>query len=116
MMKAAELFNPSSCLNKSQPNEPVFVLVGRDPTAPQTIRLWATMNEGRQPPEKLAEAMNLADEMDKWRACSMPQAIAKDARVDLNQAHAAGYGRAEDGRYPPGLSSECVRAETLARR
>lgn len=66
MLKSQELRTPHSCLNKSQPEEPVFVLVARDPTAAQTVRLWVAMNSGTQPPDKLQDALRAAEEMDKW--------------------------------------------------
>lgn len=35
-----EMTNPGSCLNKVEKNELVFVLLGRDPAAPEAIRAW----------------------------------------------------------------------------
>lgn len=40
MKKAEELFNPSSCLNRADDNETLFVLLGRDKATPATIRFW----------------------------------------------------------------------------
>lgn len=67
MRKAEELRSERSCLNKAAPNEPIFVLRGKDPLAAITVRHWATMSEGVHEPEKLAEARALADLMDRWR-------------------------------------------------
>lgn len=40
MRKSAELSNPSSCLNKARDDEPLFVLLGRDPASVATVRYW----------------------------------------------------------------------------
>lgn len=80
MIKAQELLRPSSCLNKSQSDEPLFVLCARDATAPQTIRHWVAMNHGRQPEEKLLEAEHAADEMEKWNQ-SRPQVVEAPLRL-----------------------------------
>lgn len=68
MLKKLELAQPTSCLNKAAADEPVFVLRAKDPHAPQTLRHWATMSEGTHEPDKLAEARQCADEMERWRA------------------------------------------------
>jgi hypothetical protein len=71
MIKADEISNPSSCLNKALDHEPVFVLLGRDALAPETIRYWAnervrswrnTYND-----EQIKGAFALADQMEEWR-------------------------------------------------
>lgn len=67
MVKSDELRSPRSCLNRSAPDEPLFVLCARDHTAPAAIRLWASMNHGIQPPDKLQNALDTADHMEKWR-------------------------------------------------
>lgn len=68
MIKSKELSDPSSCINKSQEDEMVFVLCARDRHAPAAVRGWADDYErdgGR--PEKAAEARAAADAMDAWR-------------------------------------------------
>ena len=63
------------CYEKALPDEPIFILMGRDPTAPTILRQWATYREaqiasGTRPQEELPqvqEARNLADEMAEWR-------------------------------------------------
>jgi len=73
MLKQMELANPTSCLNKAAPDEPVFVLRAKDALAAQTVRLWAAMAFERHEPEKLKEALDLADRMDKWRQERQPK-------------------------------------------
>jgi hypothetical protein len=67
VLKLNELLNGSSCLNRASPDEPIFVLRAKDICAAQTIRLWAAMAHGKHEPEKLIEAREIADEMEKWR-------------------------------------------------
>lgn len=66
MLKKHELSYASSCLNKAGPDEPVFVLRAKDPLAAQTVRLWAAMAVDLHP-EKVADAVDVSNEMDKWR-------------------------------------------------
>lgn len=68
MEKFKELSNPQSCLNKAAYDEPVFVLRAKDPLAAQTVLLWAEMAAGGlHEPEKIAEAVALANRMGEWR-------------------------------------------------
>ena len=56
-------------LGHCQDDEPVFVLVGRDKAAPDTIRRWAVyaVRLGCDNPEKIAGAFRVADDMEKWQ-------------------------------------------------
>lgn len=63
------------CLGKLKPDEPYFVLMGRDPHAGHLVRRWAEMrraaiNRGEKPPEdreQIEEALTCADQMDAYR-------------------------------------------------
>lgn len=63
------------CYNNALPDEPMFVLLGRDPDAPRLIREWVeerrNMISAKQRPiadlNMCAEASQLADDMEKWR-------------------------------------------------
>jgi hypothetical protein len=52
---------------KAEPDEPMFVLLARDPSAPHFVRHWATQNKGHQTEEKLKEAFECAAAMVSWR-------------------------------------------------
>lgn len=56
-----------SYMGKAEPDEPVFVLLGRDPQAPALVRQWAderqALGERR---DRVAEAYALASEMEKY--------------------------------------------------
>lgn len=61
------------CLGKSQDDEPVFVLVGRDVLAAYAIRAWAERLDSQTHPDhpsrkKAMEARSQASEFDRWRA------------------------------------------------
>lgn len=67
--KLDEIEQPTSCLNKAAPEEPIFVLRAKDPEAPDTVRTWANnaRTRGTHEPEKIAEAFALAEQMDEYR-------------------------------------------------
>lgn len=55
------------CYTKADPQEPMFILLGRDPMAPALIRTWAKMREAAgEDPEKVREALVCADVMATW--------------------------------------------------
>jgi hypothetical protein len=75
------------CLSKAEPDEPVFVLMARDPVAPKLVDLWAAVSYGSkaaaraffddllkfadeieplQPADKCNEAYECAKEMEAW--------------------------------------------------
>jgi hypothetical protein len=75
------------CYEAAHPDEPMFVLLGRDPLAPHLVRLWALLRSGKleeadkavffllltarpytsEPDtEKAAEAMECVAAMERW--------------------------------------------------
>jgi hypothetical protein len=62
------------CYAGALPDEPMFVLLGRDPNAPWLIREWANerqiaVNLGTRPATDAAmakQARRCADEMERW--------------------------------------------------
>jgi hypothetical protein len=69
--------NPGSydCYANAEPDEPMFVLLARDDSAPRHVREWAyeraqAMSRGLKPEsdqEMVWEALACADAMDAWR-------------------------------------------------
>lgn len=56
------------CYDKAEPDEPMFVLLGRDPLAPELVELWAYRRSsvrGSDDP-KVAEALECAKAMREW--------------------------------------------------
>jgi len=56
------------CYTNAEPDEPMFVLLGRDKHAPLLVRLWADLRrmEGEDP-EKVAEAIRCVNLMNTFR-------------------------------------------------
>jgi hypothetical protein len=55
------------CYNNANPDEPMFILLGRDPMAGALVREWAEWRKQMgEPVEKIAEALACADAMDAW--------------------------------------------------
>lgn len=54
-------------VDQAEPDEPVFVLRGRDPMAPILVRLWAAQQwQEHADPEVVADARAHADAMTEW--------------------------------------------------
>ena len=58
--------SPFDCYSKAEPDEPYFVLLGRDPTATYLVEMWTMLRGETISKEKLAEARKCADDMKKW--------------------------------------------------
>lgn len=65
----------NDCYARALPDEPLFTLLGRDPSAPRKVREWAierleAIAQGNRPKTDLVlvmEAMECADKMEIWR-------------------------------------------------
>lgn len=56
------------CYQRAAPDEPMFVLLARDPLAPIVVRLWADLRAHLSGnPSKVLEARECAETMDVWR-------------------------------------------------
>lgn len=52
------------CYSKAEPDEPMFVLLGRDPAAATLVQLWAELRlRMGADPDKIEEARKCANEM-----------------------------------------------------
>jgi hypothetical protein len=84
------------CFARAMDDEPMFVLLSRDPSAPALVRQWADqrtgeVNAGTRPAsdmEQILEARGCADRMEAWR-------------------------EANDGAWRNGLFGESVQETTL---
>lgn len=55
------------CYANAEPDEPMFVLLGRDRHAPTLVWLWSTLRQlGGEDPAKVAEARRCAVDMMSW--------------------------------------------------
>lgn len=63
--------NPGAfdCYANAEPDEPMFVLLGRDRHAPALVWLWALLRQADgERPDKVAEARKCAEDMTSWNA------------------------------------------------
>jgi hypothetical protein len=68
------------CYANAAPDEPMFILLGRDPAASLLVKLWVEMRRRTgESEEKLAEATALADEMLRF-------AMARGKRTNIIEA------------------------------
>lgn len=69
MKRKDEISSLTSCLNKADDDEPIFVLRANDPLAPSCVRNWAYEAEetGEHESEKIHGARKLANDMETWR-------------------------------------------------
>lgn len=61
--------NPGAfdCYAAAEPDEPMFVLLGRDPHAPVLVELWAILRaKAGEDEEKVAEALACSDAMARY--------------------------------------------------
>ena len=72
MLKIDEIADPKSCLNIAKDSERVFVLLGRDIAAPDTIRFWCSerirLGKNLTTDAQITEALECASLMEKERA------------------------------------------------
>lgn len=66
MIKAQELSDPNSCLNKAAADEPIFVLRAKDCLAPGLVKEWADRGFGVFSEAKRTEAIAFAEQMQQW--------------------------------------------------
>lgn len=56
------------CYANAEPDEPIFVLLGRDPMAAELVRIWASMRQlsGEKDEKMIQEARECAEAMDHY--------------------------------------------------
>lgn len=70
--------NPDSydCYTNADPDEPMFVLLGRDKHAPTLVWLWSLLRElDSEDPAKVAEARDCVEDMIQWQVQHGKQTI-----------------------------------------
>lgn len=59
---------PFDCYEEAEDDEPMFVLLARDESAPVLVRLWAELRAlGGGELVKVEEAREVAEQMENWR-------------------------------------------------
>lgn len=69
---------PYDCYANAEPDEPMFVLLARDPDAPRLVREWAIHREYVKPEDTnnarmIEEAFDCAAAMEDWHATNRPR-------------------------------------------
>jgi hypothetical protein len=76
MRKREELSNPDSCMSHAEDDEMTFVLLARDPAAPDAIISWAlkrvSLGKNKLSDPQIQEALDCASEMKEWRVKHRP--------------------------------------------
>lgn len=61
------------CYANAKPDEPMFILLGRDRNAPSLVDLWANQREiDNEDPAKVQEARDCANAMRRWAGVERP--------------------------------------------
>jgi hypothetical protein len=70
------------CYSKADPDEPMFILLGRDPTAPLIVLAWAVLRHhcGHNDESQLIEAIECARSMQAWAATLGKRSLVDRAR------------------------------------
>ena len=87
--RAQEIVN--GCLSRAEADEPLFVLMGRDPHAPMLVRDWAFRRadhiaKGLRPEAdraKVTEALALAEKMEVWNL-AYRERLAEQGKLKLD--------------------------------
>ena len=71
MRKFEEITNPKSCLLRARMDEMLFVILGRDAAAPDTIRYWVqkrlALGKNQVADAQIQEALECASTMERER-------------------------------------------------
>ena len=80
------------CYANAEPDEPMFVLLGRDRHAARLVRIWALLRaRDGEDPAKVAEALNCAQQMDEWFSDNKGL-VGPDSDVTMRLYHAVTEG------------------------
>jgi hypothetical protein len=77
------------CYANAAPDEPMFVLLARDPSAALLVELWCTMRRNRKALDfadsKETEAKECAESMRRWREDHEPSAASEAQRIAIRE-------------------------------
>lgn len=75
------------CYDNAEPDEPMFVILARDPVASMLVRTWAHIRKVMgEEPAMIREAVDCADAMDHWRMEHRPLKTRPHWVIDLDDA------------------------------
>jgi hypothetical protein len=86
------------CYKNAEPDEPMFVLLARDPLAPILVKMWAELREESTSGDDdvIDEARECADAMERWRKRHRP-----GKRLTMMRQEKDENPKKEFGRHPP---------------
>lgn len=91
------------CYANAEPDEPMFILLGRDRHAATLVKLWALLRHMEEEDStKVAEALGCAAKMDEWRSSLGKPRI--DAAIEQKLFFAITEGMDE---HPDGFEDAC---------
>lgn len=94
------------CYNAAEPDEPMFVLLGRDRHAATLVRVWALLrSESGEDEEKVAEALACADAMQQWRREHHKREATDQERLRIEAVLIGATAEMEE--HPEGYDDAC---------
>lgn len=71
--KRENLLELHSCFNKAEDDEPLFILLGRDASAPVALRFWIEdrikRGKNKRDDPQIQDAERVITQMQDWREC-----------------------------------------------
>lgn len=86
----ATKLNPGEfdCYAAAEPDEPLFVLLGRDRHAPILVWIWAKLREAEgEDPHKVQEALSCASQMSVYASRLGKEPVATNAVYEILSDH-----------------------------
>lgn len=97
------------CYAEAGPDEPMFVLLGRDRHAPLLVRLWALLrHEEGEEEAKVREALECADEMEKE--------LRRRKKIPYRETELLEMATAGMNQHPEGYDDACICNECCSNR
>jgi hypothetical protein len=85
------------CYESAAPDEPMFVLLARDPLAPMLVELWASLRSHlASNPSKVAEARSCAEAMRQWQRPEVREEQEHGPKCYCNDCYSARVVRGEE--------------------
>lgn len=100
------------CYKNAAPDEPIFVLLGRDRHAPTLVRLWALLRyRDGEDEAKVAEALQCAKAMEAWQRSLVKTPIDSNHQIIRQFFESVTDGMSD---HPDGYDYDCLCDECQA--
>ena len=71
MIKREEIREPTSCLNRAEDDEPLFVLRAKDICGAETVMFWCSLRlsagKNQDGDDQIVDALRIVKAMTEWR-------------------------------------------------